>query len=211
MTTPQARTFATTLAAIVVMATVGSSAQTTKPQTAPPQTTPRFETFTGTTANMSVGAGQKVKINVLRWASDADRNKAIAAFKEKGEKQMVEALQAQPSAGYIWTDETLGYSIRYAYRQSLPDGGERIVLLTDRLLGSWSGRPWKATAQTDGSDYTFTLVELRLNRSGTGEGKMSLTSKLTVDQDAKTIALENFQAAPVLLRGVKREAASGGD
>jgi hypothetical protein len=211
MTRQHAQRLAAALAASVVMATVGSRAQTTKPQTAQPQTTPKFETYTGTTANMSVGAGQKLKINVLRWASDEDRNKAIASFNEKGEKQLIEALQTQPSAGYIWTDETLGYSIRYAYRQTLPDGGERIVLLTDRQLGSWSGRPWKATNPPDGVDYPFTLVELRLNRSGTGEGKMSLTSKLIVDQEAKTLALENFQAAPVLLRGVKREAAPGGD
>src|SRR5436309_2562010 len=105
MTRPHARRLAATLA-IVAMATVG-----TRPQTTQSQTTPKFDTYTGTTANMSVGAGQKLKINVLRWASDEDRNKAIASFKEKGEKQLVEALQTQPSAGYIWTDETLGYSI----------------------------------------------------------------------------------------------------
>ena len=211
-----ARTMLSALAGIVILMTVSALAQTPQAQSTPKQTpqaqgTPKFETYTATTANMSVGAGQKLKINVLRWASDEDRNKAIASFKEKGEKQLLEALQTQPSAGYIWTDETLGYSLRYAYRQSTPDGGERIILLTDRQLGSWSGKPWKATNQPDGVDYPFTLVEIRLNRSGSGEGKMSLTSKLTIDQDGKTLALENFQAAPVLLRGVKRETSSGGN
>ena len=39
-----------------------------------------------------------------------------------------------------------------------------------------------------------------------GEGKVSLATKVTVDQEAKTIALQNYSAAPVLLKGVKREA-----
>jgi hypothetical protein len=186
-------------------------AQGTKPPAAQPQTAPKFETYTATTANLSVGAGQKIKINVLRWATDEDRNKAITSFKEKGEKQLLEAFQSQPSAGYVWTDETLGYSVRYAHRQSQPDGGERIVLFTDRPLGSWSGKPWKAAAQVEGADYPFTLVELRLNRAGTGEGKMSLAGKVTVDQEGKTLALENYQSAPVLLRGVKHEAPTGGN
>ena len=80
----------------------------------------------------------------------------IAAFKEKGDAQLNEAVQGNPSAGYIWTDETLGYTLRYAFRQTLPNGGERIVLLTDRRLGSWSGlrtdlidRFWRA-----GVDYS---------------------------------------------------------
>ena len=121
----------------------------------------------------------------------------------------MEAFQSQPSAGYVWSDETLGYSIRYAFRQSLPDGGERIILLTDRPLGSWSGKAWKATGQGEGSEYPFTLLELRLSKAGSGEGKMSLTTKVAVDQDARTLALQAYQSAPVLLRGVKREPSSG--
>jgi hypothetical protein len=204
------------LTAVLTLTAIAAAAQGTtqgtKPQAPQPQTAPKFETYTATTANLSVGSGQKIKINVLRWATDEDRNRAITAFKEKGEKQLVEAFQSQPSAGYVWTDETLGYSVRYAHRQSQPDGSERIVLFTDRPLGSWSGKPWKATAsQPEGADYPFTLVELRLNRAGTGEGKMSLTNKVTVDQEGKTLALENYQSAPVLLRAVKREPPTGGN
>src|SRR5262249_48873334 len=46
------------------------------------------------------------------------------------------ALDKAPTVGFLWTNEVVGYSIKYAYRISLPDGGERIILATDRPLGT---------------------------------------------------------------------------
>jgi hypothetical protein len=86
----------------------------------------------------------------------------------------------------------------------MPDGGERIILATDRRLGVWSREAWK-TSGVGAPDYAFTLLELRLSRRGTGEGKMSLGAKVAVEHETKTIALENYNAAPVLLEDVKRE------
>jgi len=111
------------------------------------------------------------------------------------------ALVKAPTIGYIWTDEATGYSIKYAYRLPLPAGGERIVLATSRALGGGSIQ-WKPTEPA--TDYEFTVIELRLNAKGLGEGKTSLTSKVIVDNDAKTLAIENYTAAPVILQNVKK-------
>ena len=54
------------------------------------------------------------------------------------------------------------------------------------------------------TDYDFTLIELRLNAKGLGEGKTSLTTKVIVDSPAKTVALDNYAAAPAILQNVKR-------
>ena len=89
-----------------IVAVIAATTAVAMAQTAQSQTTAKFDTFTGTTANMTVGGGQKLKINVLRWATDEDRNRAMTSFKEKGEKQLLEAFQSQPSAGYVWSDET---------------------------------------------------------------------------------------------------------
>jgi hypothetical protein len=44
-----------------------------------------------------------------------------------------------------------------------------------------------------------------LNSKGEGEGKASLTGKVTLDSAAKTIALENYNALPVVFRNVSRQ------
>ena len=118
---------------------------------------------------------------------------------------MTAALQRAPTLGYLWTSESAGYSLRYAYRLPQPDGSERIVLVTDRRLGSWNGL-WKPAGSATPTDYQFTLIELRLNARGEGEGKASLTAKVTVDTPAKTFALDGYSTLPVVLKGVKRQA-----
>jgi hypothetical protein len=113
------------------------------------------------------------------------------------------AIGRAPTIGYIWTTDVTGYSIKYAWHTPLPDGGDRIVLATDRRLGAYSPA-WTLPAGAAPTDYEFTLIELRLGTKGIGEGKASLTAKVAVDGDAKTVALENYAGAPAILQNVKR-------
>ena len=120
---------------------------------------------------------------------------------------MTAALQKLSTVGILWTSESTGYSIHYAYRIPQPDGGERIILATDRRLGAWNNL-WKPTGTAKTTDYEFSLIELRLNAKGEGEGKTSLTGKVTIDSGGKTIALDGYATLPVVLKGVKRQSGS---
>jgi hypothetical protein len=113
------------------------------------------------------------------------------------------AIGRAPTLGYIWTNDVTGYAIKYAYHASLPDGGERIVLATDRRVGAYTSG-WKPVAATAVTDYEFTLIEIRLDARGMGEGKASLTTKVILDNEARTVALENYAATPPILQNVKR-------
>jgi len=113
------------------------------------------------------------------------------------------AIAKAPTIGYIWTDEVTGYSIKYAWHAPMPTGGERIILATNRALGTPDPQQ-KPAANEPATSYEFTVIELRVNAKGLGEGKSSLTTKVIVDNEAKTIALENYAAAPVILQNVKR-------
>jgi len=106
------------------------------------------------------------------------------------------ALNRVPTVGYIWTNDITGYSIKYAWHAPLPDGTERVVLVSNRRLGADDAK-WKT--QAPDTDYVFTLFELRTGPKGLIEGKTSLANKIVVDADAKTVALENYAAATVTL------------
>jgi hypothetical protein len=168
----------------------------------------KHETFTAKTVNMSVGAGQDLKIDVFRWSSDEERAALVAALKDNNEKALAETIQKAASLGTIWTNESLGYMVRYAYRDTMPNGSERVILATDGHPGSWSRQVWKPLPGAATADYPFTVIELRLGRAGTGEGKMSIASKVVADEPAKTIALADYDASPTLLRPVKHESAN---
>ena len=164
----------------------------------------RQATFTAKTVNLSVGAGQPLKIDVFRWSTDAERTTLVNAWNDP--KALAAAMQKAMSLGTIWTNESLGYTIRYASTETLPSGVERVVVITDGQLGAWSGQIWKPVHAPSDASYPFSLIELRLSRSGSGEGKMSLTGKVVAEGNA--LALGDWETAPVLLRPVKRETES---
>jgi hypothetical protein len=120
------------------------------------------------------------------------------------ESSLAAAIQKAPTAGILWTSENVGYSIKYAYRLPQPDGGERIILATDRRVGKWSNL-WMPAAAVTPSDYAFSIIELRFNSKGEGEGRGVVSGKVVVDATAKTIALDNYAALPVILKAVKRQ------
>jgi hypothetical protein len=160
-----------------------------------------IERYTATTTNVA-GAGEPVTIELLKWSTEADRDKLASVLAWYGEKEVAGSL---PTVGYLWTSAAAGYSIRYAYRIPTSDGGQRIILLTDRKLGAWSPEAWKPTAAATPDPSSFSVIEIRVNRSGQGEGKTSLTTKVTFEAASKSIALENYAAQPVILKGVARK------
>jgi len=110
------------------------------------------------------------------------------------------AISKAPTIGYIWTNEVAGYGIKYAWRAPATDGGERIILATNRRIGA-NALSWSPVGGTP-TAYEFTVVEIRLPRGGSGEAKASLNASIAIDNQAKTIALENYATAPPLLARV---------
>jgi len=115
---------------------------------------------------------------------------------------LLTALQNGPVNGYLWTSEVTGYAIRYAYKLPLPNGGQRIILATDRRLGA-SNATWKPAGTATPTDYEFTVMEFRLGPKGDGEGKASLTGKVTVEAASKSIALDGYDTLPVVFKAIK--------
>jgi hypothetical protein len=161
-----------------------------------------IDRLVATTANIT-GAGEPFRIDVLRWSTDAERDQLTAAL-AKGENDFKTALAALPTQGYIWTSESAGYLLKYAFRSANPDGSERIVIATDRRLGSWDPAVWRPTGSASPTNYEFTVLELRIDARKVGEGKASIATRIVADPASGTVALENYAGSPVVLRDLKR-------
>ena len=146
-----------------------------------------------------VGAAGTINLTVTRWSTEAEREKLTTVLLEQGPDKLLSVLQDMPRIGSISSTGNIGFDLRFAHHEPAPGGGERIVLLTDRPVSFWEAR-----ANPRSMDYPFTLVELRLNSQGEGEGKLSAATKIMADKENKTVVLENWAAQPVMLTTVKR-------
>lgn len=161
------------------------------------------ERYTAAAINMNRSAAGSIEMVVNRWSSDKDRDRLMSVLMDKGPDKLLDVLQDMPRMGYFRAPGNLGWDIHFARKLPLPDGGERVVMVTDRRIGFW-----EAANQPRSIDYPFTVIELRLNRDGEGEGKMSLATKIIPDKENNIVTLENYDTQPVLLTNVKREKVS---
>lgn len=162
------------------------------------------ERFTAFAVNMTANIGrtgaQTVEIVVNRWSTNAERDRLLSVLQEQGPDKLLDALQAVPRLGYIRTPDSIGYELHYARKTAGEEGGDHVVIATDRYISFW-----EAANRPRSIDYPFTVIELHLNRNGEGEGKMSLATKITVDRTRQTIILEDYGTQPILLNNVRRQ------
>jgi hypothetical protein len=171
-----------------------------------------LETFRGTTTGAVSSEGVELRINVLRWTGDEDRGAVLSLItpapgETAGEGEDLEgALQDLQTVGFIWTGGSLGYALKYAHRTEDEDGGERIVLVTDRPLGRWDRNgPWTGSDGSAPAAAAFTVVELHLDAEDRGEGKMSVGAPIEFNPPAGIVGLADYASAAVHLRDVYRE------
>src|ERR1700704_2609237 len=124
---PRAFRFAITLAAVCSAAGILSPALHAQTMGSP-------ERYTANAINMNRGAAGQIEIVVNRWSTDADRDRLMSVMMSKGPEKLLDALQDMPRMGYIKTPDSIGWDIHFARKIPGTDGGERVVLLTDRRI-----------------------------------------------------------------------------
>ena len=159
----------------------------------------RFRAFAVNMSGVGRSGSGTVDIQVDRWSSDAEREKLIQVFLEKGPNKLLDALQDTKPVGYIRAPQTLAWDLRFAREIPGEDGGRTIIIVTDRPIGFAEARNQARTM-----DYPFTLIQLQLDKNGNGEGKASVATKITYNKKKNTVELENYGTQPVMLTKVEK-------
>ena len=181
-----------------IAAAVGSVALLTLAASAQTMGTP--ERFSASAININNGQAGNIDITVNRWSTDTQRDALMKTVVDKGPDKLLDALQDMPVVGHFGAPGNLSWDIHFARRMALAEGSERVVLITDRRIGFW-----ESVNQPRSIDYPFTVIDIRLNRDGEGEGKMSIATKVIYDKNENMISLEDFEISPVQLTNIRRE------
>jgi hypothetical protein len=191
----------------MVLAVAAGRLEAQSPQQPLPADRLEITAFAVNMSNIGTGANAVVDITVNSWSSDAERDRLIDTMLTKGSDALLRELQKAPVKGRFRVPGqrppdpqhlALGLDIRYARQMPLPEGGRRIVLAMDRYIGIREARNRPRSI-----DYPFTLMEIRVDRDGNGEGKLSVATKIHFDKKKNVIELENYASEPVRLNNVK--------
>src|SRR5262249_22483733 len=117
------------------------------------------ERYRANAVNLDVGAQGLIDITVERWSTPAQRDKLMSVLLNEGPEKLLDALQDMPHVGYFNTPGNLRWDLRYAWKTALPDGGERVVLATDRPI---SFR--EAARQSRKLDCPVTVIQMQLEQ-----------------------------------------------
>jgi len=161
-------------------------------------------------SNTATGANTHIQIDINSWSTQETRKRLIDTFLKDKQDGLLEALQDMPSIGrwtfpgYMGPDPNniyrLGTPLRYAMSTPLPDGGQRIIIMTDRVIGFR-----EQANQPRSIDYPFTLMQIQLNKNGEGEGRMAWSTKIDFDKKKNNIEIENYASEPIRLNLLKLE------
>lgn len=158
-------------------------------------------------SNIATGSSGVVEITVNKWSTAAERELLITTVMEKGSDALLRALQKTPDKGRFRIPSArqpdphhlaLGLDLHYAWQTPLPEGGRRIVLATDRYIGLAEARNQPRTV-----DYPITLIEIRVDKDGNGEGKLAVATKVSFKKKENQLEIENYSSEPVRLNNVK--------
>jgi hypothetical protein len=162
-----------------------------------------LERFTATTAAMKP-SGTELRIDVREWSDDGGRTAVIEALAD--DANAAKTLAALPTKGYVWpSGGGVGYAVKYAHRVATQDG-ERVTFVTDKLLGAYDRAPWTADGPASPRELGYSVIELYIDRGGSGTGSVSLAAGVEVDAANGLVTLA--ANAPRVLANVKRTASA---
>jgi len=177
-------------AAALAATVIGTAAQTLgEPE--------RFDTM----AVLGGGRGTApIEIAITRWSTAAEQERLVSTLADGGQDKLLDAIKGAPRAGYIRTPGSVGWELRFAEHTPKPDGGEQVLLITDRPIGFF-----EQVNQLRTLDYPFSVVTLNVNADGDGEGSLSAAARLVADKSSESVVVENIGYTPIQLVGVERE------
>jgi hypothetical protein len=162
-----------------------------------------------TNVNVPRGNAGVMEIRITGWSPAATRTRFIETFLAKGQDALLSTMQKERSKGRLrlpnWQgadpqNYRLGWDIRYAAHDTLPDGSERIVIATDRQMSMWEVRE-----RPRSYDYPFTLIEIRIPKEGKGEGRAFGATQILFDKKKNQIVLEQYSAGEIRLNEITIE------
>jgi len=181
---------------LIAVAALAGLAVAPSARAANPDGQERFSAFAVNLEGAYGASASTVQITVNRWSTADEWRNLGAVLDEKGSNGLLSAVQDMKSVGRIATPGSIGQDLRFAFQVPLATGGRRIIIGTDRQMSFY-----EASQRPPSADFPFTVLEMRVDENGRGQGKLVVASRVMAL--GETIELENYNNTPVRLTQIR--------
>jgi hypothetical protein len=150
-------------------------------------------------AGSAAGKSFGLTLYVTDLTDDATVQALAATLKDKGQDALVSALNKIKDKGRISPTGSVGTGIRFVRIRPTKDGGQHIVMATDRPISF--GELYNSTRSTQ---YKIGIVVLDVDKAGKGTGTFAPLCKVKFNKNNQ-LEIENFGQKPFRLANVFRQ------
>lgn len=165
---------------------------------------PSGDAFTAVAVNMggrNLGATNKLDIVIDHWSTAAERDALAIADQESGPQAVTRQLRAGSRIGFVRLAGGVADDVTFARQIERSDGSRRVLIVLARVLAF----P-EVQRQSRTLDYPYTVIELRVDPSGSGEGTITVGTQVKFERGTDQIAIEKYNSASIVLKTVKATA-----
>jgi len=174
-------------------------AQTTGPAQSQPDVKAQYAAVAIGQSGSTSGKTFGLTVYVQELTSDGDVQELAATLKNKGQDGLVKALEDIKDKGRVAPTGSVGTGMRVVRIRPLKDGGQHIVLVTNRPISFpelYNG--------TRSRDYQFGIVVLNVDKDGKGTGSFAPLCKIKFNKKNE-LEIEHYGQKPFRLANVYRQ------
>jgi len=160
-----------------------------------------FDAIAVNMSNVGPRGQTRLQVRVTRWSTPEERATLMEALKAnqgRFNRELANTLFDKESVGTIREIQRLSYDLRYSRSVPTAEGGQQILLATDREIAF--AESWRSSRTLD---YNVTLIILNVDAEGKGEGQILLGVDMVWNEEKNQVEIEHFSSEPIRLTSVR--------
>jgi hypothetical protein len=150
-------------------------------------------------AGSAAGKHFGLNIYISAWTSNQEFQDFADTLKKSGPDGLVRSMEKTKDVGRLSPTGFLGSGFRIARYRTAPEGGLRIVMVTNRPMSF--GELYRGSRSTD---YQFGILVLNIDKDGKATGTLAPVCKIKFDKKGE-LEIEHYGQKPWRLANVRRE------
>jgi len=188
--------FLRTIAAALLLCTAMFAVAQANPQ--PPNVPEQYSATAFGTSGAASGKSVGITVYINSYTTDAEVKEYLSVLKAQGQDGLEKAFDKTKERGRLAVVGSTGNDISFIRSRNAET--KRVIRMASNRMMSFA----ELYNSPRSRDYKFTIVELRLDADGNGEGNIFYAVKLKFNKKGE-LEIEHYGQSPIRLANVRKQ------